>query len=92
MQMMGNLKQIGEDKHAIPMLKRNQNPFDGRTNNQQWLYSKYGQDIQPYEFQVQMSSTATEIADLPLEIRYKYLLTNHQNGNKDHEKMNERTI
>lgn len=92
LQIMGNLKCIGEEKHAIPMNKRIQLAMDGRLNNGQWLYSKYGQDIQPYELVVHMSSKSDEIEELPKEIRYKYLLTNHQNGMKDHEKMNERVI
>ena len=90
MHIQGNLKQLGEDKHAVPMEKRKMYPSDTKSNKS-WLQSKYGQDIQPYEFRVPIDSTDKDFAGI-IDIKYRYFLVNDSNGQKDFEKVRDRVI
>ena len=85
MTIQGSIEQLGGDKHRLKMVKA---PFRG---NQDWLQSKFGTKVQPWEYSIKISSHDKLIEKLPFDIKYRYTIEN-TNGRRIAERMGVRKL
>lgn len=93
MHILGDLVSLGEDKHAIKMTqKQNAISSDGKIKTQQWLVSKYGTSVVPFEYLLNLKSSDSVFMELPKTVSYKYILSDDKTGTKETEKVTHRTF
>lgn len=78
--IQGSLEELGSGKKPIKMLRR------PNMKSSDWLSSKYGQEIRPWECLVHFNSAGETIKEFPATITYKYF----KQDDSKHRKIGER--